>query len=286
VTTTFLTIGFGDITPITLSEMVFTVILQISGVTLQCVIASNLVAILMDTDFSEYTQEYKLMQRYLRFWKVEDRHRHAMREYAQYQWERMRGAVNLTSLLLGLPVRIRRSVQFEMTREHFSNSPTFQGLGPRHLMHITDALMFRNFSPGEILYRQGDPATHMFFCRSGIVSIIVDGQVVATQPCEGNLHCEYECVTGGANSCTAKAVTYADAWVYRMKDFVSLLARKSDIRLLVLERFSAMAPDQFDDILAVLVPDSELRRTAMDFQRKRGIKLLNVRPKKPGLSTE
>jgi hypothetical protein len=234
----------------------------------------------MDTDFSEYTQEYKLMQRYLRFWKVEDRHRHAMREYAQYQWETMRGTVNLTNLLLGLPVRIRRSIQFEMTREHFANSPTFQGLAPRHLLHITDALTLRNYSPGEILYRQGEPATDMFFCRSGILSIIVDGQVVATQPCNGNLHCEYECVTGGLNAWTAQAVTYANAWVYQMKDFVNLLSTKSDIRLLVLERFSAMAPDQFDEILGVLVPDPELRRTAMDFQRKRGIKLLNVRARK------
>jgi hyperpolarization activated cyclic nucleotide-gated potassium channel 2 len=273
VITTILTIGFGDITPVTLREVVFTVVLEITGVTLLCVITSNLVAILMDTEFAQYTEEYAIMGRYLRFWKVSEKEQHAMREFAQYQWESTRGTANLREVLQGLPPSIRRSIQFEMTRQQFSSSPTFQALGPGHLIYITDSLIFKSYCPGEVLYEQGEHADRMFFCRSGIVSIIVDGTVTATRRCDGNLHCEYECLTGRPNAATVKAVTYTDAWIYRMESFVKLLSRKADIRMLVLDRFAAIAQDQFGEILETLVPDPELRASVTDFNRRRGMRV-------------
>jgi hyperpolarization activated cyclic nucleotide-gated potassium channel 2 len=278
VVTTILTIGFGDISPISLREVIFAVVLEISGVTLLCVISSNLVAVLLDTDLAEYTEQYKVMQRHLRFWRVSDRDRNALREYAQYQWESTHGTSNMKTVLQNLPPSLRRSLQFEMTRKQFSNSPTFQMLAPHHLIYITDALSFKTFSPGQILHTQGERADRMFFCRSGIVSILVDGMVTATHKCSGNLYGEYECLTGGANSSTVKAVTYADAWVYRMEHFVKLLHRRADIRMVVLDRFAALAPDQFSEILEVLVPDPELRARVVEFNRRRGMKM--DRPKR------
>ena len=81
VLTTILTIGFGDISPKSKLESIMTMIVQLVGVTLQAILASDLVAIFIEPEENEYVQNYKIVQEFLRYKYIDDKDRKEIRNF-------------------------------------------------------------------------------------------------------------------------------------------------------------------------------------------------------------
>ena len=260
VMTTILTIGFGDISATTTTEVVITIFAQLTGVAIHSVLTSYLVAILIDPVQTDYVHHYKVMQEYLRQRKVPRSHRRAVREYCQYQWETTRGTGNVKRILQSLPPVIRNTITLEMTRTFFQGTDTFTALTQGQLVRITEQMSFKTYSPDDIICEQGKEADRMYFFRSGIISFIVDGRPAITQSCAQEIiHGEYEMLIGDRISSTVKAITYVECWIYRLEDLIELLEKNPLIRIPVLDRLQLNNAAVFPQILERLVPDQHVR---------------------------
>lgn len=271
VMTTTMTIGYGDVTPVATVEVIITIFVQLIGVAIHTVFTSYLVAILIDPDKTDYIEHYKILQNYLRFWKVDEEIHRSVREYCQYQWERTKGTGNTKRILSSLPASIRNDITLEMTRHFFEKTDTFTSLKMSHLVRVTDQMTFKRYSPGDIISEQGEEADRMFFFKSGIIALVVDGRTVATEVCtlDKNVQGEHEMLVGGLNTMTTKAVTYVECWMYRFEDLVLLLRKYATIRMLVLDRLHITKPSAFQHIMTRIVPDVQMREEYMEMIRRR-----------------
>jgi hyperpolarization activated cyclic nucleotide-gated potassium channel 2 len=267
VLTAMMSVGFAHLEATTLLETIVILSVEVFGVVWQVILMSVLVAAMIDPDRAEAVHDAASVQRYLRSRNVECRR--AVREYAEYVWETARGIGDLRSMLKSLPLTIRNSLKFELAGDYFRRSPTFQDLTPAQLVYISDDLAHETFTPGEVLCEQGRTADRMFLFRGGVVSVEFDGREIAKQRCDGQMQCELDAIGGRGNSLTIRAVSYVEVWVYRLEKLVELLKKRSDIRMVVLDKFQKIAPTDFNEILATLVPDPEVRHRVLGFNRRR-----------------
>src|SRR5687768_17268238 len=50
----------------------------------------------------------------------------------------------------------------------------FKGMAPQYLALLTEAAMLKEFAPGEVIFREGDPANRFY--------LILDGEVALEEP--------------------------------------------------------------------------------------------------------
>ena len=55
--------------------------------------------------------------------------------------------------------------------ENLAEHPFLQGMDPRHLSILAECAMQAYFNPGEIIFREGDPANRFYLLRSGKVCL-------------------------------------------------------------------------------------------------------------------
>ena len=156
VLTTILTIGFGDICPVTLIEIIITAILQIAGVVLQTVITSFLVSYLLDPDESLYVQQYDVVQDFLHFKKVQKSLQREIRNFYQFQWETVGTGGSLQKVLRKLPTTIQTSVKLELTEKLFAKSDSMRSLSPYQLTFIMELIKLKTYAPGDMISNQGN----------------------------------------------------------------------------------------------------------------------------------
>ena len=270
VMTTVLTIGFGDIAPVTTAEVIVTIIVQLTGVSLHAALTSYLVAILIDPDQTEYVHHYKIMQSYLKSRHLANSHRKAVREYCQYQWETTKGTGNVKRILQSLPVVIRNTITLEMTKTFFQLTDTFTSLSQGDLIGVVNQMTFKTFSPGDFICQQGNLTDRMYFFRSGILSFIIDGKAVLSQSCTGGIiHGEYEMLLGEPTPSTVKAITYIECWIYRIEDLIELLRRNIEVRVAVLDRLQLNNASVFPRIIKRIVPDDRQRQRYLEMAADR-----------------
>lgn len=263
VLTTILTIGFGDISPITTAEVVVTIFIQLIGVSMQAAMTSIMVAILIDPTAADFVQRYKVMMDFLTFKKVDHASRKAVHNYYQYQFERTGCTGNVKHILKTLPVSLRSTIKLEMTKAFFEQTKSFTGLSNKQLIKIVDVMSFKTFSPHDVIVVQGEMRDRLFFFRSGIIAIIQDGRNTMTQTCEGGIvDGELEMFVCKVNPNGIVAMTYVEAWVLKLEDMINLMQHKNDIRYLILNQLYQLYRDReydFEAILANTVPDENLR---------------------------
>jgi hypothetical protein len=270
VMTTIFTIGFGDLSPTTRTETIIVLVLEVIGISLTSLVTSYLVSILIDPEETDYIYHYKVMQNYMRLWKLPAEEHSALREFCQYQWETTRGTGNIKRILESLPSTIRNTVKLEMVHAFFEGCLTFQRLPQSILVYVADGLVLKTFSPGDLISKQGDVADRIYFFQSGLLSVIMDGRRVATQPCgDGLIMCEYEMLLGEVKASSLKANTYMEAWYYTLSELIDLIGRKAEIRLMVLESLEAVLGDRFPTVLKRVVPNDALRQAVIDFNAER-----------------
>ena len=260
VMTTLLTIGFGDISPVSTPEIAMTIIIQLLGVSMHAVLTSMMVAILIDPVSAEFVQHYKVMQDYLTFKKIKKKYRESIHNYYQYQYERSGDIGDIKRILKTLPVSLKSTIKLEMTKTFFQLTKSFSLLSNKQLVRIVDVMTFKTFSPNDIIQIQGEKCDRIFFFKSGIVSVIIDGRNVLTQSCsEGVVNGEYEMFLGMDNPTGMEAVTYVESWILKIEDVMRLMQTKEDIRYLILKKLNQEYPDRFQKILTTTIPDENMR---------------------------
>jgi CRP/FNR family transcriptional regulator, cyclic AMP receptor protein len=82
----------------------------------------------------------------------------------------------------------------------------------------------REYKAGEVIFREGDPATELFIIKSGSVEIRLGNRLLDTLP-ERSIFGEMALIDPGSRSATAVAVTDAAIVPVSEKQFLFLVSR-------------------------------------------------------------
>jgi CRP-like cAMP-binding protein len=77
---------------------------------------------------------------------------------------------------MSTPSILQPSAKFESSAEHgvenvITEHPFLRGLKPAHLRLLAESAMRMRFEPGELIFREGDPANRFYLIEEGRVSL-------------------------------------------------------------------------------------------------------------------
>jgi putative peptide zinc metalloprotease protein len=117
-------------------------------------------------------------------------------------------------------------------RERLGALPMFADTGSRQLDLLAVKLQVRNFAPGDVLVKQGDPGDAFFIVREGSVEVFVRNgrsrrRVRTLQT--GDFFGEIALLTDGPRTATVQGLEAGSVWRLERQDFRDLLGRYLDL---------------------------------------------------------
>lgn len=214
VITTWATVGFGDILAITLPQTLFAILLEILGAGTFGYLVGNVASLLANLDVVKVQRQEKLtrLASFVRRWRIPESLQDRIYDYYHYVWERGRSAEE-TEVIADLPGGLRTDVYLFLNRDILQAVPLFRGAGESLIREAVQSLRPVVFTPGEDVFRKGDPGHNMYFMVSGAVEIRGDdpGTVFATLG-PGTFFGEMALLSSAPRNANACAVEYCEMY--------------------------------------------------------------------------
>ena len=248
VLTTVLTLGYGDIHPVSTSEVIVSIFLVLTGVVIQSNIIANMVNALSDPMGSKFLNQYKCMQEYLEFKGVPKIYKDHIKHYFQGQWERNHGAPSWHTLLSRVPKGIQSGIKLEFCQRTFSGMPLFNSVGQKYLLLLMNNMTPFTYLPNDIICTQEDANSDLLIFNHGIIQLILNYVPIASLNVDsGYVDGERQIMFGKLQDKTIKAVTFVDGWRLKRKDFLELISTRRNLRTILLMNARARFPKDFAD---------------------------------------
>ena len=123
----------------------------------------------------------------------------------------------------GLGKQEGKKVRF---RDTLRSIPIFSELGRRELAAVERILHKREYSAGEVIFRQDEPGLGMYIIETGRVSILTDDALNnMTELGDGEFFGELPLLDGGSRSATAVAKTACRIFGFFQPDLFALIER-------------------------------------------------------------
>ncbi len=121
------------------------------------------------------------------------------------------------------------------TQELLRKVPLFSDLTRKELAAVERILYRREYAPGEIIFRQGEPGVGMYIIEAGRVVILYEptGRVLS-ELCDGDFFGEIALLNETPRSATARAETACTLWGFFQPELLGLLARNPKLGVKVL----------------------------------------------------
>lgn len=175
--TTISTVGYGDISPSTMGEQLYTIFFLLLGVTMYASVI-GVVSYILRTQFDAGLQ----YENYSRSLRVFGRHHHLppdmqdkIQQYYDFVWDRKK-SFRSKSILGDLPLELRAEVAAAMHLKLFRDNPLLFHCSTTGFRQIFAARLSPAAVriPDELLFFQGDDVNQVFFVKKGSVILIHD----------------------------------------------------------------------------------------------------------------
>ncbi|KAK8884131.1 hypothetical protein M9Y10_043237 [Tritrichomonas musculus] len=221
ITTTILTIGYGDLHPYTFPEVCVVIGVEAVGVFFYNYLVSNLVSIVADPSRHSFLTKY---QRVYSTFKSKEASKESMEElmrYYEYVWERDRDRADVYEIASKLPAKLQNKLAYELHRDVFTKVTAFQGASHEALEKVAIALIPRIFTPGDILLKAGRVNNRMYFITEGKVALINSNGMIVDECTgfKGSVIGEESVINGNPELFSSIAKTYVEAFELMKEDF-------------------------------------------------------------------
>jgi voltage-gated potassium channel len=250
--TTLATVGYGDITPKTNTEIILAILMMITGVSLYAFAVGNVVSIIntLDDGKSEHTQRQSAIARYLSRNGVEGAIIQKVRRFNDYQWARTRG-FKPAEMFIDLPEELHTEVMLGILDETVQQVSLF-ALAPAPLKkRLLLLLKPASYPPGTVIFDTGEIGQEIMFITRGTV------RIDSTEPLtnsilnieRGDYLGDLSFFLNEARNCRAIAMTYVDAFLLTRSVFEALRQQEPRLR----EVLQSMAREQSQRNQALLL---------------------------------
>ncbi|VDD81700.1 unnamed protein product [Mesocestoides corti] len=173
-------VGFGNVSPNTSNEKVFSIIAMLVGALMHAAVFGNVTTIIqrMYTRRSTYQTKYQDLKDFTRAHHLPKQLRQRMLEFYQAMWSINRG-IDKQTIMQVFPEEMRGDIALHINREMLSLS-VFKSASIGCQKSIAQLIETRFATPGEFLVHKGDAIKNLYFVCSGSLEILGEsGSVVA-----------------------------------------------------------------------------------------------------------
>ncbi|MEJ2588630.1 MAG: cyclic nucleotide-binding domain-containing protein [Deltaproteobacteria bacterium] len=228
--TTLTTVGYGDITPKTNLQMVYTMVVMVLGVGVYGYVIGNLANMLANIDMARahYLANMQKLATFLKYRHIPPVLQRRIYDYYSYLWEHRMG-YDESAILSGLPPSLQAEVSLLLKREFIEKVPFLKGGSLELIRDISFQLRPVIFTPGTYIFRAGEIGRHMYFISRGTVEVISpDGKTILATLKDGDLFGEMALLFSQPRSASVRAMDYCDLYTLDKDTFREVLTHYPD----------------------------------------------------------
>ena len=228
--TTLTTVGYGDITPKTNVQMVYTMVVMVLGVGVYGYVIGNIANLLSHIDMARahYLANMEKLRTFLKYRNIPHSFQRRIFDYYAYLWEHRLG-YDESAVLSGLPPSLQGEVSLLLKRDFIEKVPFLKGGGLELIRDIAFELRPVIFTPGTVIFRAGEIGRHMYFISQGKVEVISpDGKTIMATLADGDFFGEIAILYSQRRSATVRAIDYCDLYSLDKDTFERVLTHYPD----------------------------------------------------------
>ncbi|XP_056263243.1 potassium voltage-gated channel subfamily H member 6a isoform X2 [Pseudoliparis swirei] len=218
-------VGFGNVSPNTNPEKIFSICVMLIGSLMYASIFGNVSAIIqrLYSGTARYHTQMLRVKEFIRFHQIPGGLRQRLEEYFQHAWSYTNG-IDMNAVLKGFPECLQGDICLHLNRTLLQNCKAFRGASKGCLRAL--AMRFKNTHapPGDTLVHSGDILSAVYFISRGSIEILRDDVVVAIL---GRNDIFGESISlyrrPGKSSADVRALTYCDLHKILRDDLLEVL---------------------------------------------------------------
>ncbi len=225
--TTIATIGYGDITPKTTVQILFTICVEIIGAGLYGFIIGNIASLIANIDIAraQHREKMEKINTFMQYRNLPTELQKRVNDYYNYLWETRRG-YDETSVLHDLPVSLKTNVSIFLNKEMIEKVPLFRGAEDALIRDIILNLEPAVFTPGDYVVRKDEIGYDMYFISRGSVDVVSeDEKIVYATLSSGQFFGEIALLLSTPRTETIKTREYCDLYSLNKESFDRVLER-------------------------------------------------------------
>nr|XP_019588604.1 PREDICTED: potassium voltage-gated channel subfamily H member 6 isoform X2 [Rhinolophus sinicus] len=173
-------VGFGNVSPNTNSEKVFSICVMLIGSLMYASIFGNVSAIIqrLYSGTARYHTQMLRVREFIRFHQIPSPLRQRLEEYFQHAWSYTNG-IDMNAVLKGFPECLQADICLHLHRALLQHCPAFRGASKGCLRALAIKFKTAHAPPGDTLVHLGDVLSTLYFISRGSIEILRDDVVVA-----------------------------------------------------------------------------------------------------------
>ena len=228
--TTLTTIGYGDITPSSKYQIIYTIFVEIIGAGLYGFIIGNIANLIANIDIARAQHRNKLekINTFMQYRNIPHSLQKRVDDYYNYLWESRRG-YDESSVLKDLPGSLKTSVSIFLNKDMIEKVPLFKGADDALIREIILQLEPVVYTPDDYIVYEGDIGYDMFFISKGSVDVMSgDESIVYATLSAGQFFGEIALLLSVPRTATIKAKEYCDVYRLEKEIFDRVIERYPD----------------------------------------------------------
>ncbi|MDH5719045.1 MAG: cyclic nucleotide-binding domain-containing protein [Spirochaetia bacterium] len=223
--TTLTTVGYGDITPKTIPQTIYTMITMILGVGIYGYVIGNVSSLLANIDISKsnYQEKMEKINAFLKYREVPENIKERVIHYYEYLWDSRLGS-DETQMISDLPPSIKIDISMHLNKNIIEKIPMFKGASQEMIKALVLELKPVVFTPGDLVVEKGEIGEVMYFISKGDLEVLAEpnNKVVASLS-EGNFFGEIALLESSPRTATIRAADYCDLYMLHKNAFEKVL---------------------------------------------------------------
>ncbi|XP_040918395.1 potassium voltage-gated channel subfamily H member 6a isoform X2 [Toxotes jaculatrix] len=218
-------VGFGNVSPNTNPEKIFSICVMLIGSLMYASIFGNVSAIIqrLYSGTARYHTQMLRVKEFIRFHQIPGSLRQRLEEYFQHAWSYTNG-IDMNAVLKGFPECLQADICLHLNRSLLQNCKAFRGANKGCLRALAMRFKTTHAPPGDTLVHSGDILTALYFISRGSIEILRDDVVVAILG-KNDIFGESISLYGrpGKSSADVRALTYCDLHKILRDDLLEVL---------------------------------------------------------------
>ncbi|XP_045077039.1 potassium voltage-gated channel subfamily H member 6-like isoform X2 [Coregonus clupeaformis] len=218
-------VGFGNVSPNTNPEKIFSICIMLIGSLMYASIFGNVSAIIqrLYSGTARYHTQMLRVKEFIRFHQIPEGLRQRLEEYFQHAWSYTNG-IDMNAVLKGFPECLQADICLHLNRCLLQNCRAFKGASKGCLRALAMRFKTTHAPPGDTLVHMGDVLSALYFISRGSIEILRDDVVVAILG-KNDIFGEPIYLFGrpGKSSADVRALTYCDLHRILRDDLLEVL---------------------------------------------------------------
>ncbi|GAA50016.1 potassium voltage-gated channel subfamily H member 7 [Clonorchis sinensis] len=236
-------IGFGNVSPNTNAEKVFSIVVMLVGSLMYASIFGNVGALIqrLYSGTARYHAQMLRIKEFIRFHQIPSPLRQRLEEYSTQVWEHTNG-IDMTMVQYSFPESLQSDICLYVYRDFLGGSSAFRSLNDGCLRNISLRIRAAHMPPSDTLIHTGDLLTAIYFVVKGSLEVVTTDDLILGVLNPGDFFATLGMAPPPKSRFAVRALTYADVQFIDRHDLTDLCHVYPELAHRLLERFELTIP--------------------------------------------